>query len=158
MTSAGSRGEMAMYGKERDVGKWSSKYWLSSLSVPHIVRLSWVYYWTDYHVSAHRRLQLYTTRLAPSRPANFPRINKSHSSIYGDHVGIADAPLGAPYKVRVSVGLLLPCHGDNCFYFRRTFSFLLIIFRNRVQDPRKKAHTYRCDGPERYWVAEEDHA
>ena len=102
---------------------------------------------------------LYLTRLAPSRVANFPRINQSHSSIYSDHVGIADdAPLGGPYKARVFVGLLLPCHGNNSFCFRRTFSFLLIIFRNRVQDPRKKAHSYCCDGPERYWVAEEDHA
>ncbi len=30
-------------------------------------------------------------------------MNQFHSSIYGDSVGIADAPLGAPYKVRVSV-------------------------------------------------------
>jgi hypothetical protein len=128
------------------------------------------YNWTDYHVLTDAsnyspvpiRLilscDLYLTRLAPSRLANFPRMNESHSSIYGDHVVIADAPLGAPYKDRVSVGLLLPCHGNNCFCFTRTFSFLLVIFRNRVQDPRKKAHRYCCDGPERYWVAEEDHA
>ena len=129
------------------------------------------YNWTDYHVLTDAsnyycspvpiRLvlscDLYLTRLASSRLANFARINESHSSIYGDHVVITESSTRA-YIVRVSVGLLLPCHGNNCFCFRRTISFLLIIFRNRIQDPRKKAHSYCCDGPERYWVAEEDHA
>jgi hypothetical protein len=62
------------------------------------------YNWTDYHVLTDAstaspvpiRLilscDLYTTRLAPNNLANFPRINQSHSSIYGDRVGIADAP------------------------------------------------------------------
>ena len=63
-----------------------------------------------------------------------------------------------PNTKSVSVGLLLPCHGYNRLCFRRTFSFLLIVLRNRVQDPRKKAHAHCRDGPERDWVSEEDHA
>ena len=48
----------------------------------------------------HRSCELYLTRLATIGQADFPRINQSHSSIYDD-VDIADAPIGAPYKVRV---------------------------------------------------------